>query len=126
MAVAFWFIRDIEARGRRRSSRFRDIQADAQTRRRRLADADASSLTQRGRSDSYKAGPMFVHSSRFSCESAGAEDDPGSDIPIASIADAIVFAVYMPPHAPAPGHAFRMTSLRSPSSIVPLTASPYA
>lgn len=122
MAVAFWFIRDIEARGRRRSSRF--IETYKQTR--RLADADASSLTQRGRSDSYKAGPMFVHSSRFSCESAGAEDDPGSDIPIASIADAIVFAVYMPPHAPAPGHAFRMTSLRSPSSIVPLTASPYA
>lgn len=53
-------------------------------------------------------------------------DTDGSDIPIASIADAIVFAVYMPPHAPAPGHAFRMTSLRSPSSIVPLTASPYA
>ena len=29
---------------------------------------------------------------------------------MASIEDAIVFAVYIPPQAPAPGHAFRTTS----------------
>ena len=36
---------------------------------------------------------------------AGFDELYGRDIPIASIADDIVFAVYIPPHAPAPGHA---------------------
>ena len=38
-------------------------------------------------------------------------------MPIASIADAIVFAVYIPPHAPAPGHACSTISRRLFSSI---------
>ena len=33
-------------------------------------------------------------------------------MPRASMAEAIVLAVYMPPHAPAPGHAFRTMSKR--------------
>ena len=37
------------------------------------------------------------------------------------MADAIVLAVYMPPHAPAPGHELRTMSTRSSSSIVPAT-----
>jgi hypothetical protein len=32
-------------------------------------------------------------------------DEYGTAMPSASIALAIVFAVYMPPHAPGPGHA---------------------
>lgn len=38
-------------------------------------------------------------------------------MPRASIADAIVFAVYIPPHAPGPGQACRTTSNRSSSVI---------
>ena len=37
---------------------------------------------------------------------AGTEAEPGSDMPIASPTDAMVFAVNMPAHEPAPGHAF--------------------
>ena len=47
-------------------------------------------------------------------------------MPKASIAEAIVFAVYIPPHAPAPGHAFLITFLYSLSSILPDTFSPHA
>ena len=36
-------------------------------------------------------------------------------MPIASIAEAIVLAVYMPPQAPAPGQAFCTTSSRCSS-----------
>ena len=36
-------------------------------------------------------------------------------MPIASIAEDMVFAVNIPPHAPAPGHARRSTSRRSAS-----------
>jgi hypothetical protein len=39
--------------------------------------------------------PTFAHSHFFSSDSAGADDECGSDIPIASIADAIVLAVYL-------------------------------
>ena len=37
--------------------------------------------------------------------SAGVDELYGSDMPSASIAEAIVLAVYMPPQAPAPGQA---------------------
>ena len=47
-------------------------------------------------------------------------------MPMASIADAIVFAVYMPPHAPGPGHDERTIDSRVSSSILPVTNSPYA
>lgn len=45
-------------------------------------------------------------------------------MPIVSIADAIVFAVYIPPQAPAPGHELRRTFFLSSSLIDPLTNSP--
>ena len=38
-------------------------------------------------------------------------------MPSASIAEAIVLAVYMPPQAPAPGQAWRTMSLRSSSAM---------
>ena len=41
-----------------------------------------------------------------------------------SIADAIVFAVYIPPQAPAPGHAWRTISFRLFSSMRPARYSP--
>ena len=42
-----------------------------------------------------KAGPTKSHSSNFSLYSAGNEESPGSVIPRASAALAIVFAVYI-------------------------------
>jgi hypothetical protein len=39
--------------------------------------------------------PAALHSVLFSSESAGADDENGRDIPRASIADAIVLAVYL-------------------------------
>ena len=41
------------------------------------------------------AGPMAVHSSCFSFDSAGKEEEPGRVIPSASAALAMVFAVYI-------------------------------
>jgi hypothetical protein len=38
-------------------------------------------------------------------------------MPSASIAEAMVFAVYMPPQAPAPGQAWRTMSCRCSSSM---------
>jgi len=43
----------------------------------------------------------------------------GRLMPSASIATAIVFAVYIPPQAPAPGQALRTISRRVSSSIAP-------
>ncbi len=45
--------------------------------------------------------------------SAGMEELYGNEKPIASIAEAMVFAVYIPPQAPAPGIALLMISLYS-------------
>ena len=61
--------------------------------------------------------PAARHSSSFSGSSAGCEDEYGSVMPSASAAHAMVLAVYMPPHAPAPGHALRTMSARWRSSI---------
>jgi hypothetical protein len=63
------------------------------------------------------AAPARKHSSSFAGSSAGVEALYGSDIPSASIAEAIVFAVYIPPHAPAPGQACSTMSRRVSSSI---------
>ena len=52
------------------------------------------------------AAPARKHSSSLAGSSAGVDELYGSDMPSASIAEAIVFAVYIPPQAPAPGHAF--------------------
>mmetsp|Transcript_38058 Transcript_38058/g.113089 ORF Transcript_38058/g.113089 Transcript_38058/m.113089 type:complete len:235 (+) Transcript_38058:850-1554(+) len=57
---------------------------------------------------------------------AGMEDEYGTDMPSVSIADAMVLAVYIPPHAPGPGQACRTTSSRVSSSIFSVTNSPYA
>ena len=47
-------------------------------------------------------------------------------MPSASIADAIVFAVYMPAHDPGPGIAVDSTSLSSASPILPDACAPTA
>jgi hypothetical protein len=49
--------------------------------------------------------PARRHSSALPGSSAGSDELYGSVSPSASMATAIVLAVYMPPHAPAPGHA---------------------
>ena len=41
------------------------------------------------------AGPTDLHSSNFSSDSAGKDDDPGRVIPRTSAAEAMVFAVYI-------------------------------
>ena len=56
------------------------------------------------------AAPTRAHSSRLAGLLAGIEELKGRLMPIASIAEAMVLAVYIPPHAPGPGHAFRMTA----------------
>mmetsp|Transcript_155268 Transcript_155268/g.476952 ORF Transcript_155268/g.476952 Transcript_155268/m.476952 type:complete len:265 (+) Transcript_155268:553-1347(+) len=61
-----------------------------------------------------------AHSSRFSGEVAGAEELKGRESPSASTEHAMVLAVYMPPHAPGPGHAFRTMSARVASSMPPV------
>ena len=57
---------------------------------------------------------------------AGGAADPGNDIPIASAADAIVFAVYIPPHAPSPGQIARSIRSTSSSLISPRAHAPTA
>ena len=57
---------------------------------------------------------------------ADGDDEPGSDIPIASEALAIVFAVYIPPHVPALGQAAFSIRSRSSSDIKPRALAPTA
>ena len=64
------------------------------------------------------AAPARAHSSRFSGESAGELDEYGRDIPRASMAVAMVLAVYSPPHAPCPGQLCWTISRRSTSVIL--------
>ena len=66
------------------------------------------------------AWPAIRHSSFFSGSSAGMLELYGRVMPIASAAEAIVLAVYIPPHAPAPGQALRTMSNRSSSVARPL------
>mmetsp|Transcript_8323 Transcript_8323/g.26024 ORF Transcript_8323/g.26024 Transcript_8323/m.26024 type:complete len:215 (-) Transcript_8323:723-1367(-) len=67
------------------------------------------------------AAPAASHSACFSSESAGIDDEYGRDMPKASMAVAIVLAVYMPPHAPWPGHECRTISERSSSETLSYT-----
>jgi hypothetical protein len=46
------------------------------------------------------AAPARRHSSSFKGSTAGTEDEYGRVMPIASMAEAMVLAVYMPPQAP--------------------------
>ena len=62
--------------------------------------------------------PILLQSSFFSFETASCELLPGRLIPRASIADAIVFAVYMPPHDPGPGRAVFSIAINSSSEIL--------
>ena len=57
---------------------------------------------------------------------AGIELKPTGDRPITSMTIDMVFAVYWPPHAPAPGHATPSSSARSASLILPAAAAPIA
>ena len=58
--------------------------------------------------------------------SAGLDELNGKLIPSASIAEDIVFAVYIPPHAPGPGILFLIMPLYSSSDILPFIFWPYA
>ena len=57
---------------------------------------------------------------------AGGAALPGSDIPSASAALAIVFAVYIPPHAPSPGQIARSMMSTSSRDISPRAQAPTA
>mmetsp|Transcript_80 Transcript_80/g.178 ORF Transcript_80/g.178 Transcript_80/m.178 type:complete len:206 (-) Transcript_80:693-1310(-) len=70
------------------------------------------------------AAPAIRHSSIFRGSSAGMELLYGSVMPRASMAVAMVLAVYMPPQAPAPGQELRTVSKRVASSTLPATNSP--
>ena len=68
--------------------------------------------------------PARRHSSSFCGSSAGVHDEYGSESPRHSMNDDIVFAVYIPPHAPAPGHDLATISRRSSSVIAPESRCP--
>ena len=57
---------------------------------------------------------------------AGGAAEPGSDMPIASAALAIVLAVYMPPQAPSPGQIARSMASTSARLIRPRAQAPTA
>ena len=62
--------------------------------------------------------PIFSHSRILAGDSAGVEDEPGKVKPRDSIAVAKVLAVYIPPHAPAPGQACCSMSVRMSSFVL--------
>jgi hypothetical protein len=68
--------------------------------------------------------PAASHSAALAGSSAGVDEEPGRASPRVSMATAIVFAVYMPPQAPGPGHARATMSCRSSSVMWPARASP--
>ena len=57
---------------------------------------------------------------------AGGAAEPGNAKPSASAATAIVFAVYMPPHAPSPGQIARSMASTSSRLINPRAHAPTA
>ena len=73
-----------------------------------------------------KALLAFSQSSIFCLEIAACDELPGKLIPRASIADAIVFAVYIPPQEPGPGIAFVSILVSSFFVIRPFENSPTA
>ena len=68
--------------------------------------------------------PIFLQSSCLTVETASCELLPGKLIPKASIAEAIVFAVYMPPQEPGPGRAVFSIAINSSSEILLLEKLP--
>ena len=57
---------------------------------------------------------------------AGGAAEPGKLMPSASAAEAMVFAVYMPPQAPSPGQIAFSMRVRSSSDILPALQAPTA
>ena len=57
---------------------------------------------------------------------AGGAAEPGSDMPMASAAEAMVFAVYIPPQAPSPGQTARSMASTSFWDMVPARQAPTA
>ena len=70
------------------------------------------------------AAPTASHSAFLRGSSAGVLLLYGSDRPSASMAQPMVLAVYMPPHAPDPGHALCTIAERVSSVMRPATNSP--
>ena len=72
------------------------------------------------------ASPARRQSSRFSGPTASWLELSGRLMPRASMADAIVFAVYIPPHEPGPGIEHTSTACRPASSSFPAECRPTA
>ena len=70
--------------------------------------------------------PASKESNNFVFEVASCAELFGRLIPMASIAEAIVFAVYIPPHEPGPGIALDSISNNSISEICPSECFPTA
>ena len=70
--------------------------------------------------------PAVWHSEDFSLLRAGLDEEYGKAMPSASMAEAIVLAVYIPPQAPAPGMAWHSMPCSSASSILPAACAPTA
>jgi hypothetical protein len=68
----------------------------------------------------------LAHSLILAGDSAGFDEDPGRQRPIASMAVDIVFAVYIPPHAPAPGQACCSRSSITSLGVRPNSPAPSA
>ena len=78
------------------------------------------------RSSSTTAWPLRLANPSRRRSVAGGEALPGSDMPSASAALAIVFAVYIPPHAPSPGQMARSMASTSSRLISPREQAPTA
>ena len=72
------------------------------------------------------AAPASLASNLLSSETASCAELSGKLMPKASIADDMVFAVYIPPQEPGPGIAFFSISVNSSLSILPPACDPTA
>ena len=78
------------------------------------------------RSSSTTASPLRRANPSRRRSVAGGAALPGSDMPSASAALAMVLAVYMPPHAPSPGQIARSMASTSSRGISPRAHAPTA
>ena len=72
------------------------------------------------------ASPARRQSERLSSPTASCAELPGKDKPKASMAEAMVFAVYMPAQLPGPGMAVRSMSSSPASESFPAACAPTA
>jgi hypothetical protein len=72
------------------------------------------------------ASAALAHSLILAGDSAGFDDDPGRQRPMASMAVLMVFAVYIPPQAPAPGQACCSRSSITSLGMRPVSPAPSA